>query len=399
MKNNKNRSFIIVIILSLNLALLLSSCVVKKTYQSEEEAGINFVIKEKPKDIISNIDDSLSYLLFDGLFIEEEGKVNNSLCSSYLVSKDYKIYSFNIKKGIVTSKGNTIDANSFKSYFEYLKSKNLMENIESLYIENNSLIIKLVKEDEYYINKLGTPLYFYRNVEDIDKNIDNYYKNIEYSGPYTISSLSDESVILVKNESYEDKSLREEKIKASIIPLEEKALVLYEEGKIDIFSGEVNNQAGDKYILGEKYTIIFNGEIFKKNEEREGILFLLKDKVEIEKGYELVDIVNKYKKGNIKNNEDKGEINIYYKDDICSQIGEKLGEILEDNGYKYKLWSGSEKNIPKYDICIDYRYDIKKEGMYPFIQKEMFLYNKNIEGSNLDSKGNLILINSNKKLP
>jgi len=112
-------SILIIIFISVNV----SSCIEKKVTGKEQEAELTYSINKIPEDLIQDMDLSLSYLLFDGLFIEEEGRIKNSLCSSYSITNENRCYDFSIRKGIVFSGGETINAMDFKVYFDYLKEK------------------------------------------------------------------------------------------------------------------------------------------------------------------------------------------------------------------------------------------------------------------------------------
>ncbi|MFA6941386.1 MAG: ABC transporter substrate-binding protein [Clostridiaceae bacterium] len=378
----------------------ISGCIEKKVTGKEEQADLTCRIKKLPDDLMSDMDESLSFLLFDGLFIEEEGKIKNSLCSSYTVSNENKCYDFNIKKGMLFSTGETLNAMDFKVYFEYLKEKGLFNNAKSIKaLDLNTLRIELVKEDKNFIKRLSDPVFLLRDIDDKGMDIKGRFNNLHYSGPYTISFVSEKYILLKKNDHYYNKKLAAaESVKMLIEPLDEMALAMFDEGKIDILSCPIEEQAGKKVTLPSSIDIVFNSnEIFKTQQEREGLIFKLRERLKLLEGREWTLEAKDAKQSDINNIlQYKESINILCQDKNYSLYAENIRDILIDNGYKAKVTEkGSEEN----QISVQYEKSENLPDVYPIISKNVYLYNKDVDGYYFTGSGTLVLIKANKKLP
>lgn len=378
----------------------MSGCIEKRVTGSELQAELTYRVKKLPKDLLSDMDGSLSYLLFDGLFIEEGGKVKNSLCSSYTISNENKCYDFNIRRGIMFSSGETINAMDFKVYFDYLKGKGLFTNVKSIKAADlNTLRVELVKEDKNFIKLLSDPIFLLRNIND--KGIDiksSSFGNLHYSGPYIISFIGESYILLKQNDHYYNKELvLGENIKLYIEPLDEMALAMFDEGKIDILDCHIEEQTGEKVTLPDSINIIFSSkDVFKSEQERGGLIFKLKENLNLSEGEEWTQKAKDTEESDINNTlQYKDTISIFCKDETCLQAAKNISDILADNGYKVKI---TDKESEGNQILVKYEKAEDLPGMYPIISKKTYLYNKNVEGYYINSNGVLILIKAYKKL-
>lgn len=387
--------FIIIFVL-----INMSGCIEKKVTGKEEQADLTCRIKKLPDDLMSDMDGSLSFLLFDGLFIEEEGRIKNSLCSSYIISNENKCYDFNIKKGMLFSTGETLNAMNFKLYFDYLKEKGLFNNVKSIKaLDSDTLRIELVKEDKNFIKRLSDPVFLLRNIDDKGMDIKGSFNSLHYSGPYTISFVSEKYILLRKNDYYHDKKLvTADSIKMLTEPLDEMAIAMFEEGKIDILSCFMDEKSGKKVALPDSIDIAFNSkEIFITQQEREGIIFQLREKLKLLEGQEWTSEAKAAKQSDIYNIlQYKNSINIFCQDKNCSIVADNICEILKDNGYKAKV---TEKDNEENQISVKYEKSEKLPYVYPVISQNVYLYNKDVEGYYFTGSGTLVLIKANKKLP
>jgi MarR-like DNA-binding transcriptional regulator SgrR of sgrS sRNA len=389
---------IISALIILSVLINISGCIEKKVTGEEHQAEITYRIKTLPKDLLSDMDGSLSCLLFGGLFIEEEGKVKNSLCSSCTITNENKCYDFNIRKGIMFSSGETINSMDFKVYFDYLKSKGLLSNVKSIKASDlNTLRIELVKEDKNFIKSLSDPVFLLRNINDKGTDIKSF-SNLHYSGPYVISFIGEDYILLKRNDHYYNKELvLGESIKLYIEPLDEMALAMYDEGKIDILNCPIEEQGGKKVILPESINIIFRSkDVFINQAERSGLIFQLKESLKLSECEEWTQKAKDAEESDITNIlQYKETINIFCQDKICSQAAEKLCDILTKHGYKAKV---TDKESEENQILIKYEQSEALPDVYPVISFNTYLYNKSVEGYYINSDDVLVLIKAYKKL-
>lgn len=386
-------AFILILIL-----FNISGCIEKKVISREEQADITYRIKFLPEDILSDIDESMCYLLFDGLFIEEDGKIKNSLCSSFTVSNENKCYDFSIKKGMVFFGGETINAMDFKVYFDYLKKQGLLDNVKSIKAQDvNTLRIELIRDDKNFINHLTDPVFFLRNINDKGINIKTSYNKLHYSGPYHISNISEKYILLKKNDNYYNKKLViADTVKIIIEPLDEMALALFDEGKIDILSCSINEKAGKKINLSYGINILFNSnEIFKTQQERDDLVYELRKKIKLSEGQEWTQKAKDAEQADINNADYNKYINIFCSDTL-SLYSENISEILNDKGYKTKI---NEKAGDENQILVEYGMSENLQDLFPIIFKYVYLYNHDVEGYYYTGRGTLVLINAYKIAP
>ncbi|MDV3427375.1 MAG: ABC transporter substrate-binding protein, partial [Bacillota bacterium] len=266
-------------------------------------------------------------------------------------------------------------------------------------LDSNTLRIELIKGDRNFIKYLSDPIFLLRKIDDKGMDVKGSYNNLHYSGPYIISFVSGNYILLKKNDHYYNKKLvAADSIKMLIEPLDEMALAMFDEGKIDILSSFIDEKTGKKITLLSSINIVFNcKEIFKTQQEREGLIFKLKEKLKLSDGQELTPEADGAKESDVNNIlQYKESINIFYQDKNCSLYAENICGILTDNGYKAKV---TEKDSEENQISVKYEKSENMPDVYPVIAKNIYLYNKDVEGYYITGSGTLVLIKANKKLP
>jgi len=265
-------------------------------------------------------------------------------------------------------------------------------------VDLNTLRIELISEDKYFIKRLADPVFLLRNINDLSSNIYNSYNNIHYSGSYVISYINSDYILLKPNDHYYNKDIVVRgSIKILIQPLDEMALALFDEGKIDILSSFVKTDAGETITLPNTINIIFSDKILKSKEEREGLVFQLMGKLKLSKEEEWTNEAMETKQADLDNTLlYKETINVFYSDENCQLSAEIISDILNANGYKSQITQKESENN-QISVCLKSDQDLP--NAYPIISKRIYLYNKDVEGYYITSSGILVLIKAYKKLP
>ncbi|WPC41454.1 peptide ABC transporter substrate-binding protein [Clostridium sp. JS66] len=270
--------------------MFFNGCVEKDVQTSKSEQIRNYIvynIGKIPKDLFM-LDDSnirqqdLLNNLFEGLVrVDDTGKIIPAIAQSWTLSKDETCYTFKIKDNAKWSDGTYITAEDFVDFFKEILSKDV-ENIyaEQLYcifgaenyrsgktdfsnvairaLDKKSLEIRLNYPCCYFLNLLAQPIYGIRKIDANLKDWSKSYKNILYSGYFTISDFKNNNeMMLIKNKNYWNKdSVKSDKICITFNDGSEASLAAFQNSKINLFTNppisEVKNLMNKGSIIEQQ---------------------------------------------------------------------------------------------------------------------------------------------------
>lgn len=264
------------------ITVVLCICLIDKNesslVSSNAEDSITYGVEDIPNDLstvsaLNNYDTDIICATSRGLVCKnEKNEIIPSLVSEYTVSKDGIQYEFTLRDDIYWSDGSKITSDDIAEYFRQLIKEEKEENIASLlnvYGAKNykngkssfdksvaikaqglSLIIRLNKKDDKFIEELTKPQYRIRKYLVLWRDIKRNYSSIIYSGDYKIESASDRSIALRKNDNNESGIKAINIIKDSST---EQSMAAYEVGERDIVinppSSELNKLSEDKKLI------------------------------------------------------------------------------------------------------------------------------------------------------
>lgn len=192
---------------------------------------ISYGIDEIPSDLdkitkLSKRDEDIICAVSSGLVLKgEDNKIKPSLASDIIKDKEGIQYEFKIRDDIYWSDGSKITSSDIITFFKELLKEEDEENIQALLNvygakefkdekstfetgvairENqNSVVIRLNKKDDNFLNELSKPQYRLRKSLVMWRNISSNYNKLVYSGAYRIDSMSKDKLVLKKNDNDE----------------------------------------------------------------------------------------------------------------------------------------------------------------------------------------------------
>lgn len=222
---------------------------------------IIYGVYDVPESLIDSslgISNELVGALFSGLiYKDKDGKINNQLCESYSVDENGLEYVFKLRRDIYWSNNEKITSRDFVSFFkniiddaktideidelrtvygveDYLKTKKEFDKFVAISSDGDLLKIRLNQKDDMFLDNLTKGKFNIKKDFLKLKDYRNFYKDIVYSGPYKITSINEENIVLEKNEKYFEDVMGEEKINIVIYNDNETALAAYETEKVNI---------------------------------------------------------------------------------------------------------------------------------------------------------------------
>lgn len=251
------------------ISVFFSGCVEKSIQGNKVVSSKYYIvynIEKSPKDLAMFSDDNIrqqDFLvnLFEGLVkTDEKGNIVPGLSDSWTLSKDETCYTFNIREDAKWSDGNDITAEDFVTFFsqilnknldnkfadqlfyifgaeEYRKGKKEFSDVAIRAIDKKKLEIRLNYPCNYFLNILTEPIYSLRKINNDLFEWKKNYKEILYTGCFTIDSISDTGYIsLIKNNNYwNSEAVKSNKVILSCIDGSEAALAAFQSDKIDVF--------------------------------------------------------------------------------------------------------------------------------------------------------------------
>lgn len=363
----------IAMIIVLGISIEKDKGIVDNSNPYDKYINYNMIVNPTNLKLTSNEDvreKDLLINLFQGLVQEDdEGDIVGGLAESYEISEDGLQYKFTLRQDIYYSTGEKIAAKDFVEFFKAFiddKDNVYRSDLDVIYgvkdyregkVEfsqvaiipsEDSLIIRLNSPCPYFLQVLSHPVYVlrdYNKVDDFKKN----YKTIRYTGPYVISDISTEDIIISKNNKYyRSKEVTGEQIRISFIESPEDALAIFEDtsnkvnDKIDLM---MNIPVNEVYRLKEEDLIKdfqSNERIylnFKNNNEAmenyNEFKIAIKDALDREHcseaiSYSLINPIYSTVKG-------QEEAVAVFKPQWESEEGDFLKELDKDNNIKFKV--------------------------------------------------------------
>lgn len=251
------------------ILLFCSGCVEKKSKliaaEHDTKEYIEYNINKLPEDLTMLKSGELRQkdilpALFQGLVTaDDKGDIVPAIAEKVEISKDKTTYIFKLRDEAMWSDGSEIVSQDFVSFFskalnhkmgslyasalyciygaeEYNLENKDFSSVSIIAVNDKTLQIKLNYPCEYFLNVLSQPEFCLRK---IDNKLDNWkkeYSDILYSGPFKIEKVSSkDEVTIIKNDKYWDKDeVKSNKIVITAIEEREKALIDYENNKINL---------------------------------------------------------------------------------------------------------------------------------------------------------------------
>jgi peptide/nickel transport system substrate-binding protein len=194
---------------------------------NNSEETISYGIDKIPEDLekvtnLSKHDEDIMCAVSKGLVSKsEDNKIIPSLASEVIKDKEGIQYEFKLRDDIFWSDGSKITPNDIVIFFKELLKEEDTENIQALLdvygakefkagsvvfetgvaikASESSVIIRLNKKNDDFLNELSKPQYRLRKYLIMWRDIKNNYNKLIYSGDYKIDSLSNDKIVLKKN--------------------------------------------------------------------------------------------------------------------------------------------------------------------------------------------------------
>ncbi|WP_026886540.1 ABC transporter substrate-binding protein [Clostridium beijerinckii] len=245
----------------------------------DSKETISYGINEIPEDLekvtnLSKRHEDIICAVSKGLVSKDgDNKIVPSLASEITKSKDGIQYEFKIRNDIFWSDGSKITPNDIVTFFKELLKEEDEENIQALLnvygakefkdgkaiyetgvaikTTENSVVIRLNKVDDNFLNELAKPQYTLRKYLIMWRNMKNNYNTLIYSGDYKIDSFNKDQVVLKRNENNNKSSI--DTIKILNDDSVEASMASYEVKERDIVinppESELNKLAEQKKLI------------------------------------------------------------------------------------------------------------------------------------------------------
>ncbi|ERI94234.1 ABC transporter, substrate-binding protein, family 5 [Clostridiales bacterium oral taxon 876 str. F0540] len=287
--------------------LSAGGCVEKKTeikvYNNRTDKNIVYNMGKLPDDLImlkdSKIrDKDLLLSLFEGLIkVDEFGNITPGIAESWNIGKDNITYTFKLREDAKWSDGEDITAKDFVDFYkeilaskqdnvyayqlyyifgaeEYRKNKKGFNGVAIRAVDDRTLEFRLNSPVSCFLEILSQPVYSLRKVNDSLKTWKKSYKNIVYSGPFTITDVSESGEVeLAKNKYYYDKDeVKADKLYITSSAESEKAMAEFMNKKINLFINPPISESANLIAEGKAEAIpIESGSSISFNLKKPGI--------------------------------------------------------------------------------------------------------------------------------
>ncbi len=224
---------IIIYIIIMNF--VLSGCVEKKSEEfqtSNKESYLVYDIGEVPESFskfneYNSKSNEILKALFTGLVCEDSNtmQIKSALAEKWDVSKDKTEYTFHIKNDAKWSDGTGITASDFVDFFKsilsskygnsyayelrfiygakaYNQGKADFNDVAINALDDKTLRIRLNNPCNYFLSILSRPEFTLREFNGSLENWKKEYKKIKYTGPYTLTNVSEDTLLITKNQNY-----------------------------------------------------------------------------------------------------------------------------------------------------------------------------------------------------
>lgn len=204
----------------------------KNISNNNSEEVISYGVGEIPVDLekvtgLSKRNEDIICAVSKGLVSKDESnKIIPSLAKTVIKDKDSIQYEFKLRDDIFWSDGSKITPNDITEFFKELLKEEDEENIQALLNiygaqdykngkvifetgvaireTDDSVIIRLNKKDDNFLNELSKPQYRIRKYLIMWRNIQNNYNKLVYSGDYKIDSMNNDNMVLKRNNNNEN---------------------------------------------------------------------------------------------------------------------------------------------------------------------------------------------------
>lgn len=296
----------------------------------------------------SDVDDSVTELLFSGLMKYEDGKIVPDLVENYQIFEDGKLFEFTLKNNLFWSDGQKITVDDVLFTVKTIQNPEVKSPLRTMWlgvdvekISEKSFQFRLKKPSATFLENCTLkiiPKHIWEKIPPA--NFPLSYLNLEpvTSGPFKIKKITRDkegkiiAIDLVRNEKYFNKKPFLTQISFFFFEDEEKLLEAAKKRKIDGFSlTKLENIPGFKVInfkMPRYFAVFFNLErkIFSEKVVREAISLATNKKEILEKV-----VANQ---GDIVEQPILPEIYGLKKESKISFNLEKANEILEKEGFK-----------------------------------------------------------------
>ena len=199
----------------------------KRTSNNTQEDTITYGIEQIPNDLekvtkLSKRDEDIICALSKGLVSKDvNNNINPSLASEVIKDKEGIGYEFKIRDDIFWSDGSKITSKDIVTFFkellkeedeeniqallnvygakEFKEGKNIFETGVAIRESENTVIFRLNKKDDNFLEELSKPQYRLRKNLIMWRNMINNYKKLAYSGDYRLEAITQNNLVLKKN--------------------------------------------------------------------------------------------------------------------------------------------------------------------------------------------------------
>jgi len=206
-----------------------------KVVDNNLEETLNYGIDEIPKDLekvtnLSKRQEDIVCAVSKGLVSKNQGnEIVPSLASGVIKDAAGIQYEFKIRDDVFWSDGSKITPDDIVVFFKELLKVEDKENLQALLevygasefkegnkmfgtgvaikSTDNSVIIRLNRKDDNFLNELTKPQYRLRKYLVMWGNIRNNFDKLAYSGDYKIDSISKDKIMLKTNKKSDDTNI------------------------------------------------------------------------------------------------------------------------------------------------------------------------------------------------
>jgi oligopeptide transport system substrate-binding protein len=229
------------------------------------------------------------------------------LAESYQVSKDYRTYTFTIRKNAVWSDGQPVTANDFKYAWQralspendyafsylfypihnaeaYSLSKVGADQIGITVNDAKHLTVQLDKPDPNFLSLVTLTPFLPLRQDLVEKFGEKYAtspvpESMSFTGPYQLKSFNPESAVLIKNPSYWDsKNVKLAEVKIDVKVDQEKRASLYKSELSSMTKVNTNQKGNIKQLKAISTYLIFNQKNLQNLKVRQAIQLALNTK-------------------------------------------------------------------------------------------------------------------------
>jgi ABC-type transport system substrate-binding protein len=245
--------------------------------------------------IASDVDDSITSLIFSGLIKFEDGKIVGDLVKEYQILEEGKVFQFKLKENIFWSDGEKITSDDVIFTVKSIQNPEIKSPLRPNWL---GVEVEKISEDSFKFILKNPSAVFLENctLRPIPKHLwenvppENFslsFLNFQplSSGPYKLEKLERDkegkiiSILLTRNELYFGKKPFISKIQFKFVENEEKLIELAKLKEIDAFSLKEFREIPGFKVLNFKmpryFGVFFNlkKKVFSEKEVREALTF------------------------------------------------------------------------------------------------------------------------------